>query len=116
MAIKELDSSSYEEYGMASLVPSTTNTGLYIELRPQPDTVHKTPSVKVRVTDARFKNDRQNNTVVAVDGSHLAGPVLAPVAMKTLLKWLELNRIPITKYWVDDNYATDQLFSDLKRL
>jgi len=110
---------SFRAYGMATLREQKTNVPCFIELRPQPDSSHKQVSIKVRILDANFKTGLQKDTAVIIVSDTpvqiKSGLKLSKDVMEKLVRWITLNKLYITKYWLySDVYTTDELFSDLK--
>lgn len=112
------DLNLYEEVGMAGLRPSTTHVDAYIEIRPAPDTKHKQPSIRIRMTDAKFK-ERSGTVVVSVEliPKRIAGDpdvAISKVVWEQLVKWIHLNQFVLSDYWTNEEVFTDDVLKKVK--
>lgn len=107
--------SGYYLESMCSLSPQTTGIArVYVQLRPQPDSVHKQVSIKAKIGDAHFKSMKECGVYSVQDLELIAGTeVLNTAQRKSLSVWVEKNKAVITRYWSDRNYATDEALAEL---
>ena len=112
---------SYFIAGMATAGPDDFGLPCFIEMRPKPDAAHKEPTIKVRLWDSQFKEDKQNTTVVSVlTGKVLAGPALPTKVHRALIRWFQLegNAGHLALYWEANSsgFTTAMLFRLLQPL
>jgi hypothetical protein len=86
--------------GMARVGPKTTGEDMWFQVRMKPDAKHKEPSVKVRLKDSRFEDDKKNTSVVSINKPRvIKGPDLNKAAMQRVKVVLDRARPTLLGYW-----------------
>ena len=106
----------FEEVGMAQLLQEDTNVPCYIQIRPQPDSKHKVPSIKVSMKPF-VQGEKEGVLVVTISDAPSVLTGDAKISSATLVqvyKWVSLNEELLLKYWNKKIHSTKQVLLGLK--
>lgn len=108
----------YEEVGMAQLLQEDTNVPCYIQVRPQPDSKHKVPSIKVSMKPF-IRGESDGVLVISISDAPAILTGSGKISSATMLqvyKWVDLNKDLLLKYWKKEIHSTKQLLLALKAI
>ena len=90
---------------------------VFIQLRPQPDPSYDQVSIKVKLGDARFRTMDGCGIYSVPDLELIAGvEVLNKNQHEELFTWVNKNQHLIKRFWLDEDFLTDELLKRLTKL
>lgn len=102
--------------GMAKVGPKTTGENIWIQIRQKPDGKHKEPTIKVRLKDAIFKQDKENTAVVSINNPRVVkGMKLSKFDMKKVERILDRARPQLLAYWEGEIQDTEDAIDAMRK-